>query len=100
MSTAVSPKRRPAPGMRALPIIAFFEDDPVAARYFREVQRFRRLPFHQAVAGDPDVERVVLLSREHLVDRNYAQLRVPNVRVLALTTTCFSDPRNDGAVYA
>jgi HD-GYP domain-containing protein (c-di-GMP phosphodiesterase class II) len=100
MSTAVSPKRRPAPGMRALPIIAFFEDDPVAARYFREVQRFRRLPFHKAAAEYPEAERVVLVSREHLVDRNYAQLRVPNIRVLALTTTCFSDPRNDGAVYA
>jgi HD-GYP domain-containing protein (c-di-GMP phosphodiesterase class II) len=100
MSTAVSPKRRPAPGMRALPIIAYFEDDPGATRYFREVQRFRRLPFHRAVADDPEVERIVLVSREHLVDRNYAQLRVPNVRVLALTSTCFSDPRNDGAVYA
>jgi HD-GYP domain-containing protein (c-di-GMP phosphodiesterase class II) len=100
MSTAVSPKRRIAPGMRALPIIAYFEEDPVAARYFREVQRFRRLPFQQAVAADPEVERIVLLSREHLVDRNYAQLRVPNIRVLALTSTCFSDPRNDGAVYA
>jgi HD-GYP domain-containing protein (c-di-GMP phosphodiesterase class II) len=100
MSTAVSPKRRPAPGMRALPIVAYFEDDPVATRYFREVQRFRRLPFHQAVSDDPEAERIVLVSREHLVDRNYPQLRVPNVRVLALTSTCFSDPRNDGAVYA
>jgi HD-GYP domain-containing protein (c-di-GMP phosphodiesterase class II) len=100
MSTAVSPKRRAAPGMRALPIIAYFDDDPVAARYFREVQRFRRLPFHRAMAEDPEAERIVLVSREHQVDHNYAQLRVPNVRVLALTNTCFSDPRNDGAVYA
>lgn len=86
--------------MRALPIIAFFDDDPVASRYFHEVQRFRRLSFQQAVAEDPEVERIVILSREHLLDRHYAQLRVPNVRVLALANHHFTDPRNDGAVYA
>ncbi|MGE5321494.1 MAG: HD domain-containing phosphohydrolase [Actinomycetota bacterium] len=86
--------------MRALPIIAFFDDDPVASRYFHEVQRFRRLSFQQAVAEDPDVERIVILSKEHLLDRHYAHLRVPNVRVLALANRHFNDPRNDGAVYA
>ncbi len=86
--------------MRALPIIAYFEDDPVAARYFHEVQRFRRMPFHKTADEKSDIERIVLLSREELVERHYAQLRVPNVRVLALTSRCFSDPRNDGTVYA
>ncbi|HWG48527.1 MAG TPA: HD domain-containing phosphohydrolase [Candidatus Acidoferrales bacterium] len=86
--------------MRALPVIAFFEDDPVAARYFHEVQRFRRIPFPQAVMESPEVECIVLLSREHFMDRHYAQLRVPNVRVLALSDRRFVDPRNDGAVYA
>jgi HD-GYP domain-containing protein (c-di-GMP phosphodiesterase class II) len=100
MSLAVSPKRRPIAGMRALPIIAFFEDDPVSARYFHDVQRFRRLPFPQAAAENPEIECIVLLSREHLVDRHYAQLRVPNVRVLALSDRRFVDSRNDGAVYA
>ena len=100
MSLAVSPKRRPFPGMQALPIIAFFEDDALAARYFHGVQRFRRLPFHKAVADNPEVECIVLLSREHLVDQHYAHLRVPNMRVLALSDRRFVDPRNDGAVYA
>lgn len=86
--------------MRALPIIAFFEDDPVASRYFLEVKRFRRLSFQKSAAEDPEVERIVILSREHLLDRHYAQLRVPNVRVLALAHHRFNDPRNDGAVYA
>lgn len=86
--------------MRALPIVAFFDDDPVASRYFRDVQRFRRLSFQKAVAEDPEVERIVILSKEHLLDHHYAQLRVPNVRVLALANHHFTDPRNDGAVYA
>jgi len=100
MSLAVSPKRHPAPGMKALPIIAYFEEDALSARYFHGVQRFRRLPFPQAAAENPEVECIVLLSREHLVDRYYVQLRVPNVRVLALSGSRFTDPRNDGAVYA
>ena len=86
--------------MRALPIIAFFDNDPVASRYFHEVKRFRRLSFQRAVAEDPEVEHIVILSKEHLLDRHYAQLRVPNVRVLALAHQRFNDPRNDGAVYA
>jgi len=100
MSLAVSPKRHPAPGMKALPIIAYFEEDALSARYFQGVKRFRRLPFPQAAAENPEVECIVLLSREHLVDRYYVQLRVPNVRVLALSGSRFTDPRNDGAVYA
>jgi HD-GYP domain-containing protein (c-di-GMP phosphodiesterase class II) len=86
--------------MRALPIIAFFEDDALAARYFHEVQRFRRLPFPQAMREDMEVERIVLLSKEELVESHYAQLRVPSIRVLALSSHPFKDPRNDGTVYA
>ena len=100
MSTAVSSKRREAPGLFALPIIAYFVDDAVAARYFRDVQRFRRLTFDLAVRDSSDAERIVIVSKEALVERNYAQLRLPNVRVLALSDGRFSDPRNDGAVYA
>ena len=86
--------------MRALPIITFFEGDATAARYFTDVQRLRRLPFQRAMAERSDVERIVLVSKEELVEQNYAQLRVPNVRVLALTHHPFKDPRNDGTVYA
>src|SRR6202165_1734060 len=32
--------------------------------------------------------------------QNYSQLRVPNVRVLALAKSRFKNPRTDGAVYA
>ena len=46
------------------------------------------------------MERIVLVSKEDLVERHYNQLRVPNTRVLALTNSRFKDPRNDGAIYA
>ena len=100
MSSAVFPKRRETPGIHALPIVAYFEDDPIAKKYFVGVQRFRRLPFEQAAREHPEAERIVLVSNEDLVERHYTQLRVPNTRVLALTSLKFKDPRNDGAVYA
>ncbi|MCU1219552.1 MAG: metal dependent phosphohydrolase [Candidatus Angelobacter sp.] len=100
MSSAVFPKRREIPGKRALPIIVYFEEDTVAARYFIGVQRFRRLLFRDLPENIAEGERIVLLSNEDLVERHYNQLRVPNTRVLALTNSRFKDPRNDGAVYA
>jgi HD-GYP domain-containing protein (c-di-GMP phosphodiesterase class II) len=100
MSSAVFPKRRDTPGMRALPILAYFQGDTVAARYFLGMQRFRRLHFEELTAEHADVERIVLVSKEDLVEEHYNQLRVPNTRVLALTNSKFRDPRNDGAVYA
>src|SRR5882724_5106949 len=100
MSSAVFPKRREIPGKRALPILTYFEGDSVAARYFIGVQRFRRLLFNELPENNADGERIVLLSREELVERHYNQLRVPNTRVLALTNSRFKDPRNDGAIYA
>src|SRR5579859_7288937 len=100
MSSAVFPKRRETPGMRALPIVAYFSEDAVAAKYFNGVQRFRRMRFEEFTAEHAEAERIVLVSKEDLVERHYNQLRVPNTRVLALTNTRFKDPRNDGAVYA
>jgi HD-GYP domain-containing protein (c-di-GMP phosphodiesterase class II) len=88
------------PGMRALPILAYFEGDTIAARYFIGVQRFRRMLFGEISGEHADVERIILVSKEDLVEQHYNQLRVPNSRVLALTNSRFKDPRNDGAVYA
>jgi HD-GYP domain-containing protein (c-di-GMP phosphodiesterase class II) len=100
MSTAVFPKRCEMPGLRALPILAYCAEDAIAARYFKSVQRFRRMSF-EAIAGEPtDVERIILVSKEDLVEQHYNQMRAPNARVLALTNSRFKDPRNDGAIYA
>jgi HD-GYP domain-containing protein (c-di-GMP phosphodiesterase class II) len=100
MSSAVFPKRREVPGMRALPILACFAQDAIADRYFKGVQRFRRVHFEDLTAGQSEAERVVLVSAEELVEKHYNQLRVPNTRVLALALEQFRDPRNDGAIYA
>ena len=100
MSSAVFPKRRETTGMRALPVVAYFERDAVAARYFNGVQRFRRIAFEKLAPEHSDIERIVLVSKEDLVEEHYNQLRVPNTRVLALTNSRFKDPRNDGVVYA
>jgi HD-GYP domain-containing protein (c-di-GMP phosphodiesterase class II) len=100
MYSAVVSKRRETPGMRPLPVIAYFAEDPVACRYFVNVQRFRRMTFEALASESPELERIVLVSNEDLVEQHYRQLRLPNTRVLALTNFRFKDPRNDGAIYA
>ncbi len=100
MSTAVIPKRRETTGARAIPVIAYFEEDAIAARHLAGVQRFRRTSFENCEPESPGVERIVLVSLEEVVEKNYDKLRVPNTRVLALTNRRFKDPRNDGAVFA
>ena len=100
MSTAVFPKRRETPGLRALPILAYCAEDAVAAGYFKGVQRFRRMHFEDISREPPEVERIILVSKEDLVEQHYNQMRTPNTRVLALINSRFKDPRNDGAIYA
>jgi HD-GYP domain-containing protein (c-di-GMP phosphodiesterase class II) len=86
--------------MRALPVLSTFVSDAIATRYFTGVQRFLRMHLDEVPAEFQDSERIVLVSREELVEKHYNQLRVPNTRVLALTHSQFRDPRNDGAIYA
>src|SRR5215467_625379 len=98
MSTSAIQKRRGSTAPRALPIVAYFEHDPVARRQLIGVQRFHRMPFDVHGQESAAVARVVLVSMEEFVREHYQQLRVPNIRVLALTNEPFKDPRNDGAV--
>jgi HD-GYP domain-containing protein (c-di-GMP phosphodiesterase class II) len=100
MNTSATQKRREPTAPRALPIVAYFENDPVARGHLVGVQRFRRLPFESGLRESTAIDRVVLVSMEELLQEHYQQLRVPNVRVLALSNEPFRDPRNDGAVYA
>lgn len=100
MSSPVLKKRRDVTAPRPLPILAYFEDDPIASRQLSGVQRFRRLAFQEITVETLATERIVLVSHEDIVQRHYAELRVPNVRVVALSREKFKDPRNDGAVYA
>ncbi|HEY6968518.1 MAG TPA: HD domain-containing phosphohydrolase [Candidatus Angelobacter sp.] len=100
MSTSAIQKRRESPAPRALPIVAYFEHDSVARNQMVGIQRFRRMPFEAHSQESPAIARVVLVSMEEFVKEHYQQLRVPNIRILALTSEPFRDPRNDGAVYA
>ena len=100
MSTSAIQKRRDPPSPRALPIVAYFEHDPIARRHLIGVQRYRRLPFESVARESPAVARVILVSVEEILREHYDQLRVPNVRILALANEPFKDPRHDGAVYA
>src|SRR5258708_1660963 len=100
MTLTVSPKRREPTGGRAVPIIAYFEEDAIASKHLLGVQRFRRTSFENSENESPTVERIVLVSLEEVVEKNYAKLRVPNVRVVALTNRRCKEPRNDGAVFA
>ena len=100
MNTAALRKRREISAPHALPIVAYFEDDPIARKHLVGIQRFRRVSFENIGKENPLVERVVLVSPEEMVEKHYAELRVPNARVLALTNERFKSSRNDGAVYA
>src|SRR5690242_7609772 len=100
MSTTALSKRTSRPSTRPLPVIAHFADDPVCERYLHGVQRFRRVQLGGANTPTEGAERVVLVSKEELIEQHYRELRVPNTRVLALSDRRFHDPRNDGAVYA
>src|SRR5438270_9970083 len=100
MNTAALRKRREISGPRALPIIAYFDEDTVGRKLLVGVQRFRRVAFEKIGQENPVVERVILVSFEEIVEKHYAELRVPNARVLALTNQRFKNARTDGAVYA
>ena len=97
---SASPKRAETSGLDAIPVVAFFSEDAIAAAYLKTTQRYHRLTFDQAAALNGSTEKVVLVSSERFMDQYSAQLRTPNTRVLALSNQPFHDPRNDGAVYA
>src|SRR5215470_15025362 len=100
MSTSAIPKRQPPAAPRALPIVAFFENDPVARRHLVGVQRFRRISCESLSGETSGIARIVLISQEEILKEHYRDLRVPNVRIIGLSNEPFKDPRNDGAVYA
>ncbi len=100
MSTSLSPKRHDLQAPRALPILAYFEEDAIARQFPIGTHRFRRMSFENTLQENPAIERVVTVSSEEIVQKHYSDLRVPNVRVLALSKNRFKDARLDGAIYA
>ncbi|HSA92709.1 MAG TPA: HD domain-containing phosphohydrolase [Terriglobales bacterium] len=102
MSAGTKPEVSPAgpPPRRPLPMVVFFEGDPAGKRAAIEAHRFRRLAFEHLDSQAPEAERVVVVTEEWILKDNFAALRAPNVRIIALTDRRFSDPRLDGAVYS
>jgi hypothetical protein len=100
MATSATPKPAPSStGSRALPVIVFFDHDPVAHQLVG-MNRFRRLPFSGISEVPAGVEQVFVVSSESQLKEHYDYCRKPNVRIVAVVSQRFRDPRFDGAVYA
>ncbi len=91
---------RPTPpaSFHMLPAVVYFDGDTACRNVLAGTQRFRRMPW--AKVDGRMAERVVVTSSERLVGEHYDDLREPHVRVLALTSSRFQDPRLDSVVYA
>jgi hypothetical protein len=100
-STPPAPKKIPTSVAKPQPLVVFFDGDERVKNLLSTIQRYRRIAFHQLeTVPQADLERIVLVTNERQIDANYAELRKPNVRVIALADNRFKDPRFDGAVYA
>src|SRR5947209_5601489 len=66
MNTAALRKRREIPGPRALPIIAYFDEDTIARKLLVGVQRFRRVAFEKISQENHELNQIgIALSAEH-----------------------------------
>jgi len=100
MSTTSVATNASYPGTRPLPLLVFFDQDELARKIPVGEQRYRRVSY-EALNGLPrDLQRIVLVSREALLEDHYEELRAPNARVIALSDARFRDPRVDALVYA
>lgn len=100
MATTVPSKPSPAStGVRALPLLVFFEND-AAHKYIAPLNRFRKVPFGALADNPQDVEHILICTDEEELARHYEVLRRPNTRVIALAKERFKDARIDGAIYA
>src|SRR5437764_676264 len=99
-SSATTTATMTAPNVRPLPFVVYFKDDELGAKVMVGVKKYRRIEFENLEGQPTDVERILFVSREHLLEQNYNAARFPNVRVIALSHHRFKDPRLDGIVYS
>ncbi len=85
---------------RTLPGVLYFQGDEDARRILTGMNRYRRSAFEQLEQNLREGDWVLLCSSERLVAENYHRVRLPNVRVLAISEMRFRDARTDGAVYS
>src|ERR1041384_347360 len=88
------------PQVRPLPFVVYFEGDETGKKAMLGVQKYRRIPFENMDSQGTEVERILLVSREELLEEHYNVARSPNLRVIALSGKRFKDPRLDGVVYS
>src|SRR2546421_2232782 len=101
MSSVPSPKVLSAGARaRALPFLVYFEDEHQVRITLASVSRFRRLSLGDAIREPEEIDRVLISSSEQALLQHQDRLRKPNIRVIALTSQRFRDPRVDGLVYS
>ena len=97
-SKASPGKAGPSAGLNSLPAAVYFDGDKAAIAALGGLQRYARLPYSRMEGRE--AETVLLVSSERLLHEHADVLRLPNVRVVALSDSRFRDVRLDGAVYA
>jgi HD-GYP domain-containing protein (c-di-GMP phosphodiesterase class II) len=84
--------------LRTMPAVIVFDGDDVAAQAIAGIQHYARLKF--TALQERQAETIVVLSSDRQLAEHITELRVPNVRVIAVSAQRFRDARTDGAVYA
>ena len=98
MSSRATTERPPvSAALRTMPAVIAIEDDEVALRALKGIQRYARLKLSDLEGRES--ETIVVISSERLLSQLQSVLRAPNVRVIAISDKRFADPRMDGAVY-
>src|SRR4051794_13141917 len=85
--------------VQGMPVAVYFEGDQVAQRALGTSPHYKTIPYAQFDLYRQAPEIVVAVSREDLLADNFNQLRLPNLRIIALSNSRFKSPRLDGAVY-
>jgi HD-GYP domain-containing protein (c-di-GMP phosphodiesterase class II) len=83
---------------RPQPLVVYFPYDFPVKSMLADAQRYRKSTYEQA--KNSSAERIVVLSDERYVAEHYDELRAPTLRVLAIGTERFKDPRLDAVAYA
>src|SRR4051812_34441427 len=100
-STAKSKAGNPeqAKKKQAMPVAVYFEGDDVAQNALGKSPHYKTIPYSKFDVFRKAPEIVVAVSREDLLEENFNQLRLPNLRIIALSNSRFRSPRLDQAVY-
>jgi HD-GYP domain-containing protein (c-di-GMP phosphodiesterase class II) len=83
----------------AMPVAVYFDGDETARKALGTSPHYKTIPYAEFDAYRTAPEIVVAVSREDLLAENFNQLRLPNLRIIALSNSRFKSLRLDAAVY-